>query len=83
MYLQPQKALPEIQIIKLNQDIDNTNNAGKKVPPGVHAHLGYMYFLAGDLDSAEKHLAIERKLFPESEVFINRLLTQIDKIKDS
>jgi hypothetical protein len=50
---------------------------GKRVPPGVHAHLGYLYAQAGDMASARRELEQERRLFPESATFVTRLLERM------
>ena len=33
------------QIAQLNEDIERAHGSGSAVPPGVHAHLGYMLYL--------------------------------------
>lgn len=52
---------------------------GHVVPPGIHAHLGYLYTLVGDNTSARAELQTERELFPESAVFMDRLLARLDR----
>lgn len=47
------------------------------MPPGFHAHLGYLYFQFGKFDQAWQELETEEAEFPESAVFINRLLTNL------
>ncbi|MEC4678137.1 MAG: DUF4810 domain-containing protein, partial [Nitrospirota bacterium] len=79
MYFNPGKADTETQIVKLTEDIDKAYAAGKKVPPGLHAHLGYMYFLKGNTGSAHKAFEMEKTLFPESTTFINGILKRMKK----
>lgn len=50
---------------------------GKRLPPGVHAHLGYLYAEAGDRANARREFEEERRLFPESAVFVTRLLARM------
>lgn len=50
---------------------------GKRVPPGVHAHLGYLHAQAGDMASARREFEEERRLFPESATFVTRLLERM------
>ena len=77
MYAEPGAADPDVQVVRLSEDIDRTHSEGKRVPPGVHAHLGYMYYLAGDADAALNEFATERALFPESEVFIDGIFARL------
>ena len=51
----------------------------KPVPPGWHAHLGYLYYHAGKLDQARQEFETEKATFPESTVFMNRLLAKLPK----
>ncbi len=51
--------------------------AGRRAPPGVHAHLAYLYTLVGDASSADRELLREKELFPESAVFVDRLRAKV------
>lgn len=73
-YVSPEKAPPERQIEKLNEDVQKASAANLSVAPGVHAHLGYLHYRLGHLDQATKEFDLERKLFPESATFIDTLL---------
>jgi hypothetical protein len=77
MYDSPGKAEPAEQIDTLGADIAKAEAKGKAVPPGVHAHLGYMYLLQGDAAAARQQFEVEKQLFPESTVFMDRLLAQM------
>lgn len=79
MYMRPGKADPTTQIAKLNADIERTNAEGQHVPPGVHAHLGYLYYGQGQLDAAYEQFTIEKQLFPESATFIDGILQRMEK----
>lgn len=79
MYLQPGKADPSTQIAKLNEDIERTAAEGQHVPPGVHAHLGYLYYGQGQVDAAYEQFSIEKTLFPESAVFVDGVLARMKK----
>jgi hypothetical protein len=78
-YMRPGKADPTTQIAKLNEDIERTKAEGQHVPPGVHAHLGYLYYGQGQLDAAYEQFTIEKTLFPESTVFIDGVLARMKK----
>src|SRR5262245_51858184 len=74
MYVEPGKADPPTQGQKLSAAISEAHARGKRVPPGVNAHLGYMYYLTGDADKALARFEAERTQYPESAVLIDRLM---------
>ena len=76
MYVELGTADPFTQIEKLSGDIQQAENTGKPVPPGLYAHLGMMYALNGDASQAEAAFYKERELFPESEVFIDGMMAR-------
>ncbi len=73
MYRRPGKADPSVQIAQLNEDIERAHGRGSAVPPGVHAHLGYMLYLQGNLAAAQREFETENRLYPESAVLMERL----------
>lgn len=77
MYLKPGKADPGTQIAKLSEDIERTRAEGRNVPPGVHAHLGYLYYTQGQTALAREEFVLEKQLFPESAVFIDGMLARM------
>jgi len=79
MYANPGKAEPGVQIVKLTEDIERAYAEGQRVPPGVHAHLGYMYYTQGNTSAAAQEFATERELFPESGTFIDGMLARMQK----
>lgn len=68
---------PETQVQILTAEIDKAQASGKKVAPGVHAHLGYMQHLSGKDSEAEASFQKELELYPSSKVFIERLLSSL------
>ena len=79
MYANPGKADPATQIAKLSADVEQTKAAGKNVPPGVHAHLGYLYYTQGQVAEAAEELTLEKQLFPESTVFVDGMLARMNR----
>lgn len=77
MYMKPGETDTGSQIVKLNEDIERTNAEGKRVPPGVHAHLGFLYYQQGMVDAAYEEFTTEKLLFPESTVFIDGVLERM------
>jgi hypothetical protein len=68
---------PEAQITQLEEDYQKARAANKSVPPGYHAHLGFLYFQVGKPDQALQSLQTEKALFPESTVYMDRLIARI------
>jgi len=59
--------------------IDSSNKDGKRVPPGVYCEYGYLLAQDGNTDEALRYFDREKKTYPESTVFVERL-TQMVKI---
>ena len=79
MYLEPGSAQPQEQIVKLTQDIERAEAAGKPVPPGVFAHLGLMYAQVGNASSANNAFENEKRLYPDSKVLIEGMQNRASK----
>lgn len=75
-YTAPEKAPPEVQLEKLREDLEKAKAANLPPPPGLHAHLGFLYYTLGKYDEAQTEFETEKHLFPESAVFIERMLQQ-------
>jgi hypothetical protein len=54
---------------------------GKQVPPGLHAHLGLLYSLAGDTGNATAAFLTEKTLYPESAVFMDGMLARAQRTR--
>lgn len=83
MYNKPGKATPDVQIDKLTRDIQKAESVGRPTPPGVYAHLGFMYAAQGNMEKAEAAFNEEKTLYPESEVLINGMLERSKKTDTS
>ncbi len=79
MYENPGKAAPGRQIEALNRDIERATAKGKRIAPGVHGHLGYLYFAQGRVDAAAQEFALEKELFPESSHFVDGILERMKR----
>ena len=77
-YAAPGKVPPERQIELLEQDYQKARAENKPVPPGFHAHLGYLYFQIGRADQARQAFLTEKANFPESAVLMDRLLARLE-----
>jgi hypothetical protein len=79
MYLEPGKVSNTEEIERFEQQIEETVSAGKFVPPGLHAHLAYLYISDGDYPTALVHLQTEKAKFPESARFIDGIIERMKK----
>lgn len=68
----------EENFLKLQQSLEDvitqSQQRGLKVPPGIHAHLGYLYLLEKKTDQATASFSEERRLYPEAGVFMERMI---------
>ncbi|MFZ2333347.1 MAG: DUF4810 domain-containing protein [Sideroxyarcus sp.] len=79
MYFDPGNVPVVKQLEDLEQDYQKVRAANGTVPPGFHAHLGYLYFQSGKTDQALQSFATEKTLFPESAVYMDRLIARLKK----
>ena len=78
-YAAPDKMPPERQVELLEEDYQKARSENKRVPVGFHAHLGYLYAQLGKMDAARQEFETEKAQFPESAVFMDRLLNNLAK----
>lgn len=64
----------EKQVELLQRDFQQGQAQNLRMPPGWHAHLAMLYARMGRQDDAINQLNIEKKEFPESVVFVDRML---------
>jgi hypothetical protein len=78
-YASPGKIPPQSQIDQLEKDYQKAKAENKPVPPGFHAQVGYLYAQLGKPDDARREFEAEKASFPESGVFMDRLITNLKK----
>lgn len=66
---------PSLEIAALEQTVDRADRRGQILPPGFRAHLGWMYWRAGDGARARVLFEEEMELWPQSTVLMTRLIT--------
>ena len=76
-YKNPGSSDPVTDANILAEDMARTEAEGMQVPPGVRVHLGYLYFAQGRDSEARALFEQEREVFPESQVFIDGLLSRL------
>jgi hypothetical protein len=72
----------EENFLKLLQSLEDvitqSQQRGLKVPPGIHAHLGYLYLLEKKTEQATASFNEEKRLYPEATVFMERMIEKTD-----
>jgi len=79
MYVEPGKTSIGDEILRLEEQIEKTGASGMSVPPGLHAHLGYLYVTEGDYATAMIHFQSEKTKFPESTHLIDGMIERMKK----
>lgn len=77
MYTDPGKEPVENQLQNLENEFQATKKSNGAIPPGFLAHLGYLYYQNGKADQALQSFSDEKSLYPESAVFMDRLIAQL------
>ena len=77
MYVTPDKTSTQDQVSRLEADYQRARAANQAVPPGFHAHLGFLYFQLGRADQALQSFQTEAALFPESKPYMERLVNRV------
>ena len=77
MYVTPDKTSVQDQVSRLEADYQRARAANQAVPPGFHAHLGFLYFQLGQADQALQSFRTEAALFPESRPYMERLMGRL------
>ncbi len=70
---------PDQQIAVMEKHLYSVSVKGGQVPPGYHAHLGMLYSMANKPGQVAAQFQEEKRLFPESEPYMNRLLETVAK----
>lgn len=71
---EPSKETLTAHIATLEKMIVEAEKRDLKVPPGIHAELGHLKGKQGDPVSRDQHFVAEIGLYPESRVFVERLI---------
>jgi len=78
-YLSPQDIPAEKQVEILEKDYQVARSTNHRLPPGWHAHLATLYFQLGKADQARQELLTEKAEFPESAMFVDRLVANLKR----
>jgi len=78
-YNKPGSVSAQEEIIQIENQLEQTYSNDRMPPPGLHAHLGYLYISDGQSSRALEQFNAEKKLFPESKKFIDGLIKRMKK----
>lgn len=67
----------DAHIVAFVEQIERTRQEGGRIPPGLHAHLGLLYSLRGELDFAQAAFESEQELYPESVTFLSGVIERM------
>lgn len=67
----------DAEIAAFGEVIEKARLTDTPVAPGMHAHLGLLYSMKGQLDAARAAFESERELYPESAAFIDGLIERM------
>lgn len=59
--------------------INRPNGTRKVVPPGIYAEYGYLLIQSGKQDEGLEMLKKEASTYPESIIFVERIIKQLEK----
>lgn len=81
-YQYSKKQTDELQVKVLEQYkkmVDKQKGTRGVVPPGLFAEYGYMLYMTGKHEEGLSFLKKEIQLYPESEVYISRIIKQLEQ----
>jgi len=81
-YIEPGSMDVQTQVEKLTTDLQEAESSGKKIAPGIYAHLGVLYAEQGKYSQSKEALLQEKILFPESRVLIDGMLNRAENKRE-
>lgn len=63
----------------LENIVEESKNRNLRIPPGICAELGYLYAANNNTRKAVELFQMEKQTYPESTIFMNRLIMQAEK----
>lgn len=68
---------PAADLARLQQEVEETQQRGAVVPPGVRAHIGVLLCESGNRERGITFLEGEKVAFPESAAFVDQLIARV------
>lgn len=81
-YQYSKKSTEELQVKVVEQYqkiIEKQKGSRGVVPPGLNSEYGYLLIKTGKKEEGLKYLKQEVALYPESDIFISRIIKQLEK----
>lgn len=69
----PSEESLEVHLMELERIVEESAERDLRVPPGIHAEIGYIRSSLGEDAIAMSHYEAEINLYPESRLFLERL----------
>lgn len=79
LFLESEDMDPADEIGQLVELIERAGHGDKPVPPGVRAHLGFLYYRVGNEVESMRWLEAEKAAYPEATVFVNGMQARMRK----
>ena len=67
---------------ELNKIVEESDKRNNRVPPGVYGELGYLYLKTNKTKEAIKYFKLEKQLYPESTILMDRLIQKFEASVD-
>lgn len=71
------KAILEKHVAELEKIILDSEEKEKRVAPGIYAEYAQILFETNEKDKAKKYFDLEVKTYPESKIFMDRVMTKL------
>lgn len=75
------KEVLETHVAELKKIISESDAEDKRVAPGIYAELGQILFETGKREEAKTYLLLEKQTYPESTVFMDRVIAKLYGVK--
>lgn len=75
----PNEKLQEKVLQQYNMVTEHQRGLRATVPPGLYAEYGFLLYKTGKKDEGLKLMKQEITLYPESEMYISRIIKQLEK----
>lgn len=72
-----QKEAIEKHLLVLEKIISDSSNEDKRVAPGIYAEYAQLLFETNKKEKAKKYFILEKMTYPESTVFIDRVMNKL------
>jgi hypothetical protein len=59
--------------------VEKSKTSGLLVPPGIYAEYGFVLAQEGKSEEAQVYFNLEKEKYPESKIFVDRLISTLGK----